>query len=172
MTRTTRKLFNARTGKVDPSCILVAGTLLQTPQGYTTEEMKALILSLVMVVFGFGQFACACEALSSHPAKTAETTRVHHHGHTVMALMSDVRHAVPLSHRHDSDSDHCQQTAWASNGTTSGPTVALPNANRVVMPAPRAALAFIVAVVTSDFPRTWLDPPIRTPISLKVKTLN
>ncbi len=134
--------------------------------------MKALILSLVMVVFGFGQFACACDALSSHTATTVKNTGVHHHDHTAGALKSDARRAAPLSHHHDGDSDHCQQTTLASNGTTSGLTVAPPNANSVVIPAPRASVAFVVAVVTSNLPRTWLDPPIRTPIALKVKNLN
>lgn len=137
-------------------------------QAMNLRAVRPVLLFLLIFVMGAGQ-VCACV----HPPEvSAASQQAMHHDHDIAGHHSHGDQNAPSDK--STGCDHCEQFAYLSANNV-GDAAALP-----LPPAPEKAI-LVTGVTPSYVPGfapevskalAWLDPPLITPVTLKVRLLH
>jgi hypothetical protein len=157
----------------------------------TLNYMRTVLIAVIVVVFGYGQLACACIAPASTselsvqaPETIMEMSDPAHMAHSSNPAHDISQKTEKMDHQnhgdrgHDEESHDCThcddgQIASLNSDGIADAFVPEPSPKKsiktaaVFSPPTRAFMA-----PTSLAGLRWLDPPQSTPVSLKIKLLN
>ncbi|MBI1393356.1 MAG: hypothetical protein GC152_11505 [Alphaproteobacteria bacterium] len=137
--------------------------------------MKSWFFTLLVVLFGMGQVACACTAGAEAGVQVAvvEQAQIAEAGHECHHDTRSLKTEAPAKSQPE-DCDHCKSGSGALQ-TAAADLMPAQIASAPVIAILPSAVVFVAAEVTRAPERRlrlWTGPPERTLVTLKVKNLN
>ena len=137
--------------------------------------MKSWFFTLLVVLFGMGQVACACTASAEAGVQVAavEQAQIAKAGHDCHQETRSLKTETPAK-SHPADCDHCKSGSGALQTAAADlmPAQFASAPVAAILQTARASAAVDETRAPERQLRLWTGPPERTLVTLKVKNLN